>query len=98
MDTTGLITIVRSVVLNLAGKALNGHSYFAESPSGDLFAIIDISQQPVGRVVSAGVVVRIDGIRVIIERDQNMPAFVDDLIDAGIPREHIVLAYAGETP
>ena len=33
---------------------------------------------------------------VVIERDQNDKPLVDALVQAGIPREKIILAYAGE--
>jgi hypothetical protein len=42
-------------------------------------------------------IVRLEGDTIIIERDINDKALVGALVQAGIPREQIVLAYAGET-
>jgi vancomycin permeability regulator SanA len=41
--------------------------------------------------------VRIEGNPVVIEYDANNKPLIEMLISAGIPREQIVLAYAGET-
>lgn len=48
-------------------------------------------------IVDTGLVVLIKGDKVIIERDVNDRPLVDVLIAAGIPRDRIVLAYAGES-
>jgi len=37
------------------------------------------------------------GDRIIIERDMNDKPLVEALLQAHIPRQHIVLAYAGES-
>lgn len=44
------------------------------------------------------ILARIVGQRVIIERDVTNKPLVDALMQAGVPREQIVLAYAGEMP
>jgi hypothetical protein len=49
------------------------------------------------RIVDTGLVVRLIGEKVIIERDVNDKPLVDALLQAGIPRGQIVLAYAGES-
>ncbi len=42
-------------------------------------------------------VARVAGDRIIIERDVNDKPLVDALVQAGVPRHSIVLAYAGES-
>jgi vancomycin permeability regulator SanA len=51
------------------------------------------------RKYKAGLVVmaRVDGDRVIIEHDTTDHPLVEELIAAGIPREQIILTYAGES-
>jgi hypothetical protein len=59
---------------------------------------VNIIDTPV-RKRKAGVVeiVRVDEDRVIIEEDLTDRPLVDALVAAGVPREKIVLAYAGES-
>lgn len=46
--------------------------------------------------MTTGVVVRIVHSIVVVERDQTDRPVVDALLDAGIPRANIILAYLGE--
>ena len=48
-------------------------------------------------VVDAGLVARLMDDRIIIERNVNDKPLVDALLQAGLPRGQIVLAYAGES-
>jgi hypothetical protein len=48
------------------------------------------------RMVDVGLIVRVVGDRIIIERDVNDKPLVDALLQANISRQQIVLAYAGE--
>jgi hypothetical protein len=48
------------------------------------------------RMVDVGLIVRVVGDRIIIERDVNDKPLVDALLQASISRQQIVLAYAGE--
>ncbi len=47
--------------------------------------------------VDTGLVARVAGDRIIVERDVNDKPLVDALVQAGVPRRSIVLAYAGES-
>ena len=40
--------------------------------------------------------VRLLGDKIIINEDRNSDPFYEELLEAGIPREQIILAYAGE--
>ncbi len=48
-------------------------------------------------VVNTGVLARVESDMIIIERDMNNKQVVDALVQNGIPRNKIILAYAGET-
>jgi len=78
------------------GEAINGYSYLTESRDGDAFTIVSVGQIQDKRIVDAGLIVRIQGERIIIERDVNNKHLVDALLQANLPRDQIVLAYAGE--
>lgn len=94
MDT--LKEIVHEVVAGYAGKALNGYSYLTQNLEGDVYTVVDIARVKQQHISGVSLVVRIVDDKVIIERDQNNKPLVDALIQAGIPREMIILAYAGE--
>jgi vancomycin permeability regulator SanA len=48
-------------------------------------------------VVDTGLIVRTIGDIIVIDRDNNSKPLFDALLQAGVPREQIVLAYAGES-
>jgi hypothetical protein len=85
---------VRTAMLGYARKGLNSHSYLTHNDDGTILAVITVPQGKDRPFMS--LLVRILPEIIIIERDQNDKPLVDALIQAGIPREHIVLAYAGE--
>jgi hypothetical protein len=85
------------VLVGYAGKALNGCSYLTSSADQQVFTIVSIGQVRDQHIVGTGLVVRLMNDRIIIERDVNDKPLVDALVQAGVPRGQIVLAYAGET-
>ena len=87
---------LRKVIDCYAGKALNGHSYLTVSPDEQIFTVVAVGKIKGERFVNVGLVVRLIGERIVIERDVNDKPLVDALLQAGIPRSQIVLAYAGE--
>ena len=91
-----LIDTLRQVLEGYTGEALNGYSYLTESKDGAAFTVVSVGYLPDRRIVDAGLIVRLMGDRIIIERDVNDKPLVDALLQANIPREQIVLAYAGE--
>lgn len=94
MDT--LKQTVRQVVAGYAGKVLNGYSYLTQSEDGSVYTVVDVAQIKGKHISGVSLVVRIVGEKVIIERDQNDKVIVDALVQAGIKREDVILAYAGE--
>ena len=94
MDT--LKHTVRQVVAGYTGKVLNGYSYLTQNEDGSVFTVVDVAQIKGRHVSGVSLVVRIVADKVIIERDQNDKVAVDALMQAGIKREDIILAYAGE--
>ncbi len=88
--------IVREVVAGYAGKALNGYSYLTQSDDGDIFTVVDVARVKGKHISGVSLIVRIAEGNVIIERDQNDKLVVDALLQAGISRDAIILAYADE--
>jgi hypothetical protein len=89
--------LVREVVEAYAVSGANFESFLAISPDGSLFTVLDIANDNEGhRFAATSVVVRVIGKQVVVEHDDNDKPLVDALVQAGVPREQIVLAYAGE--
>ena len=87
---------VRQVVAGYAGQGLNGVSYLTQSDDGTVFTVTDFARVRGKHVSGISLVVRIVDDLVIVERDHNDKIVKDALIQAGIAREKIVLAYASE--
>jgi len=87
---------VLKVVSEYAKDGLNCTSYLTQNEDGSLLTVVDIEDSPNAHDMGVSLVVRIIGEKVIVERDMNNKPAIDALIQAGISRKNIVLAYAGE--
>lgn len=92
-----LSEVLRQTMAGYAGPALNGWSYLTSSDDQQFFTITSVGQVRDHHIVDTGLVARVAGDRIVIERDINDKPLVDALLQAGVPREQIVLAYAGES-
>src|SRR5436309_3265660 len=88
-------TLVK-VMADYAVDPLNGESYLTCSADQQVFTVVSIAKLGGERIVDNGLVVRLKNNHIIIEYDVNDKPLVDALMQAGIPREQIVLAYEGE--
>ena len=91
-----LIDTLREALDSYTGEALNGYSYLTENKNGTVFTVVSVGYLPDKRIVDAGLIVRLVRSLIIIERDVNDKPLVDALLQAGVSRQQIVLAYAGE--
>lgn len=89
-------TIVREIKAYAKPPLNGGKSYLTQNAEGSLFTVVDIVTSSGKHVADTGLVVRIEADYVIIEHDMNSKPLVDALVQAGIPRSQIILAYAGE--
>ena len=96
MDTATLSQLLVKEITPYANDIVNGHSYLTSSADNRLFAVISIDNKHNEYSGDAGLIVRIDGDRIVIEHDMYNKPLVDALVQAGVPREQIVLAYLGE--
>lgn len=88
--------ILHETLQGYAGKALNGYSYLTTSAEGNVFTIVSVAHFGDERIVDTGLVARLSGDTIVIEHDVNDKPLVDALIQAGVPRSQIILAYMGE--
>lgn len=94
---TGDIEIIRRKIAEYAKPSLTGEpSYLTQSEDGSLFTVVDVSAAGNKHQATISLAVRVLPGYVIIEHDINNKPLVDALVQAGIPREKIILAYAGE--
>lgn len=94
MDT--LKMIVREVLDTYAGEAANGYIYLTTNADATTYTLTGVGTLNGQRFVNTGILVRIEGDLIIIERDQSDKQVVDALVQQGVPRERIICAYAGE--
>lgn len=94
MDT--LKDILIRTLKGYTGKGLNGYSYLVADAEERYFIVVGVGIVQGTRIVETDLIVRLDGNRIIIERDQNDKILMDALVQAGVPREAIIVAYAGE--
>jgi hypothetical protein len=94
-----LARIVQPEVAAYHTIAWKAKSYYLADDKNQIYAVIDIPERehPIEDRPAIIVMARIDGERVIIVEDITDRPLYEALMRAGIPREQIVLAYAGES-
>lgn len=91
-----ITTRLHEVLLGYTGKAQNGHSELTCNADNTLFVVVGFGIIKGKRFTVTGLVVRMINNKIVIDHDANNKLLVDALLEAGIPREQIVLAYTGE--
>ena len=94
MDTVK--EIVHREVSSYVGRGANGYSYLVANPEQTDWTVVFVLNIDGQRVVRSGLIVRLWKESILIEQDTNEPPLVEALVQAGIPRSQIILAYAGE--
>ena len=95
MDT--LKQIAKKAVQEYAVKGLNSDAYLTVSPDDNLLTVVDIAHIHGQRIVATSLIVRLLNNQVVVEHDDNNKPLVDALVQAGVPRSKIILAYLGES-
>jgi hypothetical protein len=92
---------LRKILLNClneeTGEGLNGFSELVQNLDQTLFSVIATGFRKGTRFSFSALIVRIAGDKIIVEEDRNSDPLYEALVQAGIPREQIILAYAGES-
>jgi hypothetical protein len=91
---------LREIVVNETSKyavdGLNGYSVLTSTPDQRFLTVVSIAEVRGQRLATTSLIVHLEPDTIIIEHDINSKPLVDALVQAGIPREKIILAYAGE--
>jgi hypothetical protein len=91
--------IVEILIQEMEKYAVPGYntvSYMTENPAQGLYTVVTTVIEPDKRYSFTDLYVRLVGDKIIIEHDANSDPLYEALMQAGIPREQIILAYAGE--
>lgn len=89
--------IVHQTIRHYARNGVNFESFLTVAQEGDFLTVVDIARDSEGkRFAATSIIVHIMRDMVVIEHDDNEVPLADALLQAGIPRQQIVLAYAGE--
>ena len=92
------MNVILKEIAAYAKPPLNGgQSYLTQSSDNKLFSVVDVLYMNGKHQADTGLVVRIVGDYIIIEHDMNNKPLVDALLQAGIQRQQIILAYEGES-
>jgi hypothetical protein len=92
-----MIELIQQKIAEYAKPSLTGEpSYLTQSADGSVFTVVDLSFIGSRHSANISLAVRVLPDFVIIEHDTNNKPLVDALVQVGIPRERIILAYAGE--
>jgi len=91
-----LTRLLIEVLEGYTGSAFNGYSYLTSSADQRHFVVTSIGTVQGKRIVNTGIVVHLSQDTIIIDRDINNKPLVDALVQAGISRTQIILAYEGE--
>jgi hypothetical protein len=81
---------------NYTGEAYNGYAYLTSSPDQTHFVVTAIGKVHGQRIINTSLIVHRMGDLILIDQNTNSDPLYEALMQAGIPREQIILAYAGE--
>lgn len=88
--------IAEECIRSYAGEGLNGTSWFTKDDSGYVMSVASVFFVREKHEASSAIIARISNEHIIIDEDITDKQLVDMLLQYGIPREQIILAYAGE--
>lgn len=94
-----LVDVTRREVARYAGYSPLAHLFPVLDDERQTYAVIIIEDDPQARPAYAVVMARVVNDNIIIEEDRSFdkPLHEALMVNGGIPREQIILAYAGET-
>lgn len=97
---TSISDIIQREVAEYDGPGLNAWTHYFEDMPNQTYAVVIVPSYRQSRKEKATVMVmaRIVGDKVVIDEDITDRPLYKELMRAGIPREQIILAYAGEQP
>lgn len=98
IETAHLTDVTRREVKRYAGYSPLAKLYPIMDDDNQTYAVIIIEDDPAARPAYALVMARVVADKIVIEEDRSFdkPLYKALMANAGVPREQIILAYAGE--
>jgi len=97
MARLDIIHILQAQIEKYAVPSFNSQTFAAFDDGRGVYIVMSVIAAPTLDRAVPVVMARVEGDKVIIEADGTNKPLVDALVQAGIPRNKIVLAYEGET-
>ncbi len=91
-----LTAVVAREIEGYAGEMLNGYAFLTTSDDHRVFSVVSVGKVKGERVTHLSLLVRVAENQIVVEEDDSNKPLVDALVQAGVPRNQIILAYAGE--
>jgi hypothetical protein len=89
--------ILRDTISEYACEGLNGYTYMTSNDEQTKHTIVAVVHDDNIPPVFTNLIAHLEGDMIVIYHDANNKPLVDALVQNGIPRDKIILAYAGET-
>jgi hypothetical protein len=86
---------LRETLLGYTGEGLNSYAYMTNDNTMTRFAVIAVADNNIPPVFT-NLIAHLEGDLIVIYHDVNNKPLVDALVQNGVPRDKIILAYAGE--
>jgi hypothetical protein len=91
-----IIETLKTEMAKYAVPGFNLVSHMMEDSAQQLYTVVTTVIEPNERYSFTSLYVRVVGDKIVIEHDANSDPLYEALLQAGIPREQIIVAYAGE--
>jgi hypothetical protein len=91
------ISVVLDIIKGYATPVLLGQSYLIRDEKEHIYTVIDVPDYPPKFSAGIVVLVRLVDDYIVIHEDTTDHPIWQELVNAGIPREKIILTYIGET-
>jgi XisI protein len=91
-----LTAVLQKELEAYTGEAYNGYAYLTASSDYTHFVVTAVGKVRDQRIINTSLVVQRLGDLIVIDQDTNSDPLYEALLQAGVPREQIILAYAGE--
>jgi hypothetical protein len=91
------LAILRQEMAKYSGEGLNSVSYITENLDHTVFTSTTVYKNIHKPQPFVDLLVTLLGDKIVIQEDRNSDPLYEALVQAGIPREQIILAYAGES-
>ncbi|MAS37166.1 MAG: hypothetical protein CL610_24410 [Anaerolineaceae bacterium] len=93
------VEVVRHAVADYANATtFQASTFFSQDDEHDIYSVIVVPDLPRPFPARVVVMARIVGENIVIDEDTTDRPLYEALLRRGIPREKIILAYAGEQP